>query len=62
MIHVHMQTYDRFKLTEDIFALIEAGKLNLQDAYSHIIPLKDINHAMSIVKSKECIKVVVEID
>ena len=59
---VHMQPYKRFSFMPELVTLIEAGKIDPKDFYSHVLPMEDIEKAMELVRTKQCLKVLLKID
>ena len=60
-VHIHSQPYKRFGFMAELVALIEAGKINPKNFYSHVLPMEDIHQAMELVKNKQCLKVILKI-
>lgn len=61
-LHMHNFTYRRFDSLQPVLKLIEEGRLNPKDFYSHTMPLEEIHKAKELVKTKQTLKVVLTID
>lgn len=54
--------YGEYAIMDENIRLIQSGKLDPKDFYSHVMPLEQINEAIELVKSRQAMKVVLEID
>ena len=50
------------KVSKDTIALIEAGKVNPKDFYSHVLPYEKIDEAVKLTLSKQALKVILDFD
>lgn len=57
-IQVHMQPHKRFSFVPEVCQMILDGKLNPKDYYSHVLPMEDVEKAMELVRTKQCLKVI----
>ena len=60
--HVHMQPYKRFSFMPELTDMILSNKIDPKDFYSHVLPMDEIHQAMELVRTKQCLKVILKID
>lgn len=54
--------YGEYDIIEENVELIRTGKIKTSDYYSHIVSIDEIDKAVDLVKSKQALKVIIEID
>ncbi len=54
--------YGEYAIMDENIALIKAGKIRPSDFYSRVLPMAEVNEAMRLIKSREALKVILEID
>lgn len=61
---LHMLNFPigEYKIMDETIALIESGKINPKDFYSHVLPFEKIDEVIELVKSKKALKVIMTID
>lgn len=61
-LHMLNFPYGEYAIMDETIALIESGKVNPKDFYSHVLPYTQIHEAMRLVQSKEALKVILNFD
>ncbi len=61
-LHMLNFPYGEYKIMDETIALIEAGKVNPKDFYSHVLPYTQIHEAMELVRTKKALKVILDFD
>lgn len=61
-LHILNYPVGEYEVMTETIALIEAGKVNPKDFYSHVLPYEKIQEAIDLTVSKEAFKVVLTID
>lgn len=61
-LHMLNFPYGEYAIMDETLALIQAGKVNPKDFYSHVLPYERIGEAVELVRSKEALKVILTID
>lgn len=54
--------YGEYDIMEENIGLIRAGKIRPSDYYSHVLPMAQIGEARELVRSKQAMKVILQID
>lgn len=54
--------YGEYDILNENAQLIRTGKIKTSDYYSHIMPINKINQVVEMVKNKEALKILIEID
>lgn len=54
--------YGEYAILDETIALIEAGKVNTKDFYSHVLPYEKIEEAVQLTLSKQALKVILDFD
>jgi len=59
-ISVHMLNYPyrEQRAHDEVVALVQAGKINLRDYYSHVIPIDEAARAVKMIETREAYKVI----
>jgi len=60
-LHMLNFPYGEYDVMDETIALIESGKVNPKDFYSHVIPYEQIEEALQLVKDKKALKVILTI-
>ena len=47
---------------DETIALIEAGKVNPKDFYSHVVPFENIGEAVELTLTKQALKVILRFE
>lgn len=61
-VHLLNYPYGEYDILDETIALIEAGKVNPKDFYSHVLPYEKIHQAIELIQEKQCLKVILTID
>lgn len=61
-LHMLNFPYGEYAIMDETISLIESGKVNPKDFYSHVLPYTQIHEAMRLVQSKEALKVILNFD
>lgn len=57
-LHMLNFPYGEYAVMDETIALIESGKVNPKDFYSHVLPYEKIEEALSLVRQREALKVI----
>ena len=61
-LHMLNFPYGEYAIMDETIALIEAGKVNPKDFYSHVLPYEEIGKAIQLTRSKQALKVILNFD
>ena len=61
-LHMLNFPYGEYAILDETIALIEAGKVNPKDFYSHVLPYEKIEEAVQLTLSKQALKVILDFD
>ncbi len=61
-LHMLNFPYGEYAVMDETLALIQAGKVNPKDFYSHVLPYGQIREAMELVQSKKALKVILTME
>lgn len=61
-LHMLNFPYGEYAIMDETIALIEAGKVNPKDFYSHVLPYEKIDEAVKLTLSKQALKVILDFD
>ena len=61
-LHMLNFPYGEYAIMDETIALIEAGKVNPKDFYSHVLPYEKIDEAVKLTLSKQALKVILNFD
>ena len=61
-LHMLNFPYGEYDIMDETISLIEEGKVNPKDFYSHVLPYEKIHEAIQLTASKQAFKVVLTID
>ena len=59
-LHMLNDPYGRFEVADEVIKLIQAGKINMKDFYSHVVSIDNISEAMELIRSKKALKVILK--
>jgi threonine dehydrogenase-like Zn-dependent dehydrogenase len=61
-LHILNFPYGEYAIMNDTIELIESGKVNPKNFYSHVLPYEKIDEAMELVRNKKALKVILTFD
>ena len=61
-LHMLNFPYGEYAVMDETLALIQAGKVNPKDFYSHVLPYGQIREAVELVQSKKALKVILTME
>ena len=61
-LHMLNFPYGEYAIMDETIALIESGKVNPKDFYSHVLPYEKINEAVEMTLNKKALKVILTFD
>lgn len=61
-VHMLNFPYGEYDVMEENIQMIQEKKINPKDFYSHVVPMNDIHKAMELVKTKQALKVILQIE
>lgn len=61
-LHMLNFPYGEYAIMEETIALIEAGKVDPRDFYSHVLPYERLDEALVLVREKKALKVILTFD
>lgn len=61
-LHMLNFPYGEYDCLDETVKLIEDGKLNPKDFYSHVVPYTEIDRAMELLETREAFKVILDFD
>lgn len=59
-LHVLPWPYREHRVHDEVVALIEAGRLNPKDYYSHVLPMDQIQEAVELIRTRKAHKVIMD--
>lgn len=60
-LHMLNFPYGEYDIMDETIALIEAGKVNPKDFYSHVLPYEKIHEAIALTREKKALKFILRI-
>ncbi|WP_283674756.1 zinc-dependent alcohol dehydrogenase [Butyricicoccus sp. Marseille-Q5471] len=61
-LHMLNFPYGEYRIMDDTIAMIESGKVNPKDFYSHVLPYDQLEEAFQLVREKKALKVILTFD
>lgn len=61
-LHMLNFPYGEYAIMDETIALIQQGRVNPKDFYSHVVPYEKIGEAVKLVSSKQALKVILTFD
>ena len=61
-LHILNFPYGEYDIMDETIALIEAGKVNPKDFYSHVVPFENIGEAVELTLTKQALKVILRFE
>lgn len=61
-LHMLNRPYGEYRSHDEVCELVKAGKINLKDFYSHVLPLEKAAEGFELVKKREAYKVILSME